>query len=170
MNSFRENYLERVLQKMDELMDSHKKMYDEAEWYDSTFFFEDAEETLGFVFVACQVFILGTIADCADRSEMPIPTKAKEKAMKNAPQFNGARTKIELINSVANYYKHKDEGTPLGETKKILDCYKLLDDEFPISEAFRIITVDEKIDSLAKFLYDWRNHMFNCKIKNGLVV
>ena len=94
MNSFRQNYLERVLQKMDELLASHREMYDESEWYDSTFFFEDAEETLGFVFVACQVFISGTIADCSNRSEMPVPTKAKEKAMKNAPQFNGARTRL----------------------------------------------------------------------------
>lgn len=77
------------------------------------------------------------------------------------PQLKNLRTKIELINAVANYYKHKDEGTPLGQTKEILDAYRLLDEEFPINAAFELLTEDYKIETLAQYLYDWSNHLFN---------
>jgi hypothetical protein len=162
MSLFRKNYLERVLAKLQELMDSHVEMFNNEGWYDGIFLNEDCEETLGFVFVACQTFIVGTIADSSEnRTNGDLSFKDKERAMKNAPQFKNARTKIELINAVANYYKHKDEGKPLGETKKILEAYNLLSEDFPINEAFSILTENHKIETIADYLCGWSNHLFN---------
>jgi hypothetical protein len=100
------NYLNRVLVKLQELPDSHIEMCDEYDWYEENFLSEDSDETIGFVFVACQVFISGTVGDVIKKDKFTY--KEKEKVLKNAPQFNGFRTKIELINAAANYYKHKD--------------------------------------------------------------
>lgn len=83
---FRRNYLERVLSKMQELIDSHIEMNNTTEWYDGLFLLEDSEETLGFVFVACQTFIVATIADSSGKGLKPqLSGKEKERAMKNAP-------------------------------------------------------------------------------------
>jgi hypothetical protein len=168
MNSFRENYLNRVLYKLQELLDDHEAMYMNEEWYDGIFLNEDCEETLGFVFVACQVFITGTIADASGKGRnTEIDFKDKERLMKDAPRFLNQRSKVELINAVANYYKHKDEGIPKGETKRILDAYDLLSKEFLINEAFTLITGESKLESLSSFLFSWRNHVFNTLL-NGL--
>lgn len=165
MTSFRRNYLNRVLSKLQELMDSHFEMHENNEWYDGLFLNEDCQETLGFVFVACQTFIVGVVADSTNINEPELTFKEKDKiksqAMKNAPQFRKARTKVELINALANYYKHRDEGEVMGETKRILESYKLLEEEFLINEAFHMITEDNKIETLANFLFSWSNHMFN---------
>lgn len=158
---FRRNYLERVLKKMQELIDSFIEMNESTPWYDGIFLLEDSEETLGFAFVACQTFIAGTIADTSGKEARLIEDKDKKRAMKNAPLFKNQRTKIELINAVANYFKHKDEGPPFGKTKEILDSYHLLDREFPINGAFELLAEDFKIHSLATFLYEWSNHLFN---------
>lgn len=162
MSMFRKNYLNRVLDKLQELIDEHVEMFDNEEWYDGIFLNEDCEETLGMVFVACQTFIVGTIADslCRD-SASELKNEDKVKAMKNAPQFKNAGTKIELINAVANYYKHKDEGKPHERTRKILDSYGLLSAEFPINEAFDILTENHKVQTLAEYLYDWGSHLYN---------
>lgn len=46
MNLFRNDYLSRVLDKLQELLDSHEAMCQNEGWYDETFLFEDQEETL----------------------------------------------------------------------------------------------------------------------------
>jgi len=162
ITSFRINYLTRTLDKLQELLADHEEMYQTAGWYDETFLFEDQEETLGFAFVACQVFISGCIADSLGRTDKTaISQDDKARIMKNDLQFKGQRTKIELINAVANYYKHKDEGEPSGSTKKILDAYQLLTKEFPINEAFTLITENEELQTLSEYLLNWRNHLFN---------
>jgi hypothetical protein len=162
MTLFRKEYLSRVLDKLQELLDSHEEMCQTAGWYDGDFLLEDREETLGFVFVACQVFITGCIADSLGRIDKPaISPDVKARIMKNAPQFKRQRTKIELINAVANYYKHKDEGETSGSTKKILDGYNLLNKDFPINEALTLITVDDKLETLKEYLLNWRDHLFN---------
>lgn len=167
MSMFRQNYLDRVLTKLQELMNTHYEMHENSDWYDGIFLNEDCQETLGFVFVACQTYIVGTIADTTNMNEPGLNYKKKEKikarAMRNAPQFINSRTKIELINAVANYYKHRDEGDPSGHTKDILDEYYLLEEDFPINEAFAIITKDYKIETLSSYLFNWSNHMFNTR-------
>jgi hypothetical protein len=159
MTSFRINYLNRVLAKLQELLDEHLALCDEYDWYEESFLAEDTEETLGFVFVACQVFISGTVSDVIGKGKFTY--KEKEKALKNAPQIKGFRTKIELINAAANYYKHKDESELSGDTLKIMEGFDLLKADLPLTTALEDLIGDSLIVALSEILIGWRNHLFN---------
>lgn len=165
MSHSRRNYLDRVLLKLQELMNSNFEMSKAHSWYDGLFLNEDCEETLGFVFIACQKFIVGTIGDFSKTElDARLTNEEKKAAMKNAPLFGDVYTKIELINAVANYFKHIDEGELRKETRRILDAYNLLSEEFPINRAFELLTEDFKIESLSSYVYSWSNHMLNSRI------
>lgn len=159
MTVFRMNYLNRMLGKLQDLLDDHIAMCDQYEWYEENFLAEDSDETLGFAFVACQVFISGTVGDVIGKDKFSF--KEKEKVLKNAPLFKGFRTKIELINAVANYYKHKDESEISGETLKIMNGFNLLKEDYPFAVALELIIGNQRITDLADYLFGWRNHVFN---------
>lgn len=150
MTSFRINHLNMFLNKLQELLGDCKDMCKELDWYEENFLLEDWEDTLGFVFITCQIFISSTIGDVLGKNNFT--QKDKERILKNAPQFNGFRTKIELINAIANYYKHKEESNLSGDTLKILKGYNLLTKEFPITETLALIVEDNKLTSL--WFYD----------------
>jgi hypothetical protein len=164
MTVFRVNYLNRMLGKLQELLDSHIQMCDEFDWYEENFLSEDTDDSLGFVFVACQVFISGTVGDVIGKHNFTY--KEKEKALKNAPKFKGFRTKIELINAAANYYKHKDESEIAGDTLKIMEGFGLLKEDYPLLSARELLIGEQPICILANFLIGWRNHVFNTLLKN----
>lgn len=161
MTQFRVGYLNRVLLKLQELLNEHLALCDEYDWYEEHFLDEDTEETLGFVFVACQVFISGTVGDVVGREKFSF--KEKEKLLKNAPQFKGFRTKIELINAAANYYKHKDESELSGDTLRIMEGFGLLKADYPLTTALEDLIGENPIAELSEFLIGWRNHLFNEK-------
>lgn len=144
------------------LLDSHQQSCDEFDWYRENFLAEDTDETLGLVFVACQVFIAGTVGDVIGKGNFNL--KQKEKVLKNDVQFRGFRTRIELINAIANYYKHKDEGEITGDTLKIMEGYQLLKENYPVLTAYELLAEDWTVSSLASYLFDWRNHIFNSAI------
>ena len=81
---------------------------------------EESEPIYGLAFIAFQNYINGSINDFADS------LKEKESYYKlELNSVEGNRSKIELIIGLANYAKHKDEGTPHKGTKDILDYFKL---------------------------------------------
>lgn len=110
---------------------------------------EDTEETLGFVFVACQVFISGTAGDLIGTDKFIY--KEKENLLKDAPQFKGFRTKIELINAAANYYKHEDERELSGDTLKIMEGFGLLQADLPLTTALKDMIGNSPIAALSNF-------------------
>ena len=159
MTSLRISNLNRMLAKLQELLDEHLALCNEYDWYEENFLAENTEETMGFVFLACQVFISGTVGNVIGRDKFTY--KEKEKLLKNAPQFKGFRTKIELINAAANYYKHKDESELSGDTLKIMQGFGLLEKDFPLITTLEELSEDRTVATLSEYLIGWRNHLFN---------
>jgi len=97
-----------------------KNQINEIYWYDGDWFMEESEPIYGLAFIAFQIYINGSIKDFSG------DLKAKETYYKLEQKTNNnTKSKIELIIGLANYIKHKEEGTPHKGTKETLDYFKL---------------------------------------------
>ena len=88
-----------------------KEMGDETPWFDVLWQLEQADNIFGIAFVTAQTYILGTVEDInsirkvANKSEI---SKINYYDDDKSPLPSGA-SRIQLINAIANYYKHRDE-------------------------------------------------------------
>jgi hypothetical protein len=143
---FRYNYLSDTMSALENLIDSFKKKNREEDYYDGFFFLEDSEQTYGLALIAMQNYIYGSINDhlIALKGEKKIAENLYEKLIKDKrklkkyiwknyatqSQINKINNldRIELIISLSNYYKHRDE--IVGLDSNTLNVLKKLDKKF----------------------------------------
>jgi hypothetical protein len=84
------------------------------EWYDGLHARDDAEPLLGLGLVAFQTYAAGTVSDLNQirRSRGKAKLGKHYCYARDSVKVSGAVTRIELINSAANYFKHHDEWDP----------------------------------------------------------
>jgi hypothetical protein len=140
-----------------------RKKIDEIEWYDGLWFLEDSEPIYGLAFIAIQNYINSSVYD---RFESLDKQYLKYK-IGNKIKGTG-RTDIELIISLANYFKHRDHPQNLtGETPKILNDFNLQYDKTldiansPIFKGLEILTKDWNLDVVIKVAESWREKLWS---------
>ena len=78
------------------------------DYFDGVFAQEQAESVFGIAFVTAQTYITGTISDMLDINSNCGLTKTNM-LMIGSPLVASNVSKIKLVNTVANYYKHHEE-------------------------------------------------------------
>jgi hypothetical protein len=154
--------LEITIKGLTETISVLKNQFDEFDWYDGDWFMEESEPIYGLAFIAFQNYINGSINDFADS------LKEKESYYKlEQNSKEGNRSKIELIIGLANYAKHKDEGTPQKGTKDILDHFKLTYydvtylDKSPIFKGLTLLNEDWDLFQVKNIVTAWREYLWS---------
>jgi len=159
---FRVNSLNKTIIGLNGIITELKEKLNENNWYTIDFFLEESEFIYGLIFIAFQNYINGSVKDIAES------LKEKEtyyKLEQNLPV--GSRSRIELIIGLANYAKHKDEGTPHKGTKEILDHFNLnYDDEnyldkSPIFQGLTLLNADWDLFQVKNLVTDWREYLWS---------
>jgi hypothetical protein len=103
--------LENVARDFREAQESSEEFYDVDEAV------EHVESLLGIAFVTAQTYIAGTVSDA---SKITRSTFKKDQLLKDfSDRLSGSEvTKLELCDSIANYFKHHDEWTSTSATNR----------------------------------------------------
>jgi len=168
-NDFRYDWVSVTLHSLNSGFEVIRNKEDQQPWFDGIWQMEYAENIFGLAFVAAQAYILGSVEDVNKIRE----SAGKERIEKNKyysddPQSlpNGI-SRISLINSAANYYKHHDEWDkwPTNGTTKILKDAGILETtEFPLYEvATRLLHKGEyeNMENLLAIISEWREHILS---------
>lgn len=151
-----------IIEGLSETITALKNKLNEIYWYDADWFMEESEPIYGLAFIAFQNYINGSINDFAEN------LKEKEsyyKLEQNCKEWN--RSKIELIIGLANYAKHKDEGTPYKGTKEILDYFNLnytdvtYLDNSPLFQGLTLLNADWDLFKVKNLVTDWREFIWS---------
>jgi len=139
-----------------------REKLDEIEWYDGLWLLEESEPVYGLVFIALQNYINSSIYDRFENLE-------KQYLMyKLGRKINDTeRTDIELIISLANYFKHRDQPKMLfPETQKILNDFSLRFEQdvdienSPIFKGLDLFTANWNIFKLIDTVKEWREKLW----------
>jgi hypothetical protein len=151
-----------IIKGLTETIDILKNQIIEIDWYDGDWFLEESEPIYGLAFIAFQNYINGSINDFADS------LKEKETYYKLEPKpNNNSKSKIELIISLANYIKHKEEGTPHKGTKETLDNFNLIYenvtylDNSPIFQGLTLLDDSWDLFKIKDFVTEWREFLWS---------
>jgi hypothetical protein len=135
----------------------------DIEWYDGLWLLEESEPIYGLAFVAIQNYINSSVYDRFDSLDKQYLKYKIGNKIKNT-----GRTDIELIISVANYFKHRDHPKNLiGETPKILNDFNFQFDKevditnSPIFKALDIFSENWNLDVLIKAAESWREKLWS---------
>lgn len=128
---------------------------------------EYAEYFHGAVLVACQAYAVGTVSDI---NEIEAANHKKIDLYKHKETNYHEYTYVELINALANFFKHNEEWSiwPVNETTKTLRYYRIDENtEFPLYQGIKII-IGESSDlrDLCEILEDWRFSLLNTRQKS----
>lgn len=160
-HDFRAKSLYMVVEGLAKSIAELEKNVEAIHWYDGDWLMEETEPIYGLAFIAFQNYINGSISDFDG------DIKQKNTFYKKAPLIeNSNRTNIELIITLANYAKHKDEGDPHPGTSTVLDAfdfkYKNLIylDEGPIFRGLAILNADYDLFKIMETVISWREHLW----------
>lgn len=134
-----------------------KNQINEIEWYDADWFLEESEPIYGLAFVAFQIYINGSIKDFAGTLN-----EKKEFYRLEHNCTEGKKSRIELIIALANFAKHKEEGTPQTGTRRVLDYFKLnyndiaYLDKSPIFQGLTLLNEDWDLYKIKDNVKEWR--------------
>ncbi len=162
---FRIESLRITIQGLENSISELRNKIETIHWYDGLWFIEESEPIYGLVFIALQNYINSSIFDRFESLEKQYLKYKIGKRIKNTD-----RTEIELIISIANYYKHRDHPSNLiGETPKILKDFNLqfgkdVDVEnSPILKGLEIIAKNGELEILIKAVENWRENLWTVK-------
>ena len=139
---------------------------DEEKGFDGLCAQEHADTLLGLGFVAAQTYVLGAWTDLNRvRNRDGQSALTKHQCYASDPiTVSAAVTRIQLVNAVANYFKHHDEWSdwPANETTQILGRVGITKTaDFPCVEATRLLCGESwKMIVLHQIVREWRAHIF----------
>lgn len=147
-----------------------KMKLDELEWYDGLWLLEESEPICGLAFIAMQNYINSSIYDRFESMEK------QYLAYKMGNKISGTeRTDIELIISIANYFKHRDHPNDLsGETSRILADFHLHSyqgadiSNSPIFKGLEIFSENWEFKEYVKAVEIWRAKLWLIDCDNKL--
>ncbi len=159
-NDHRAKSLNMIIKGLTETIVILKNQINEIHWYDGDWFMEECEPIYGLAFIAFQNYINGSIKDFADSLK-------EKKTYYKLEQNSNNKSKIELIIGLANYIKHKEEGTPHKGTKEILDYFKLnyenviYLDNSPIFQGLTLLNEDWDLFKIKVYVTEWREFLWS---------
>jgi hypothetical protein len=144
----------------------------DPEWYDGLHACDDAEPLLGLGFVAFQTYALGTVQDL-NRILTRHWKREKDKHKYYCCDpivLKGGVTRMQLINAVANYFKHHDEWSrwPTLKDRGFNDAQVLArvgiteKTEHPCIEATNLLCCTSwNMIVVHQIVLEWRAHLIN---------
>ena len=136
--------------------------FNENDWYDGFWLLEESEPIYGLAFIAIQNYINSSIYDKFESIEKQYMIYKRDDKIENS-----GRTKIELIISIANYFKHRDHPLDLkGDTAKILTDLNLKFDkdldisESPIFKGLDMFSESWDLNEIIRIAEDWREKIW----------
>ena len=144
------------------------------DYFDGLFAEEQAESIFGIAFLTAQIYITGTISDISEISGENVLSKSKMLSI-GSPEISNGITKVLLINTIANYYKHHEEWSGWEVNRLNRKTIETLNScginegcEFPCHEAAQIIWPNEvlcELNYLLNILVEWRENLMH-RVKN----
>ncbi len=139
-----------------------RERVDAKDYYDGLWLLEESEPIFGLAFVAVQNYINSSIYDRFENLD------DKSERYKLGEIINDfARTDIELIISIANYFKHRDDAKDLhrNTTKTLQDFNFQFDKDInlensPIIKGLEIFSKDLKFGSVIHSVKNWREKLW----------
>lgn len=138
------------------------------DYFDGAFAQEQAETIFGIAFVTAQTYIVGTVSDMSEINSKGNLSKADMLTI-GSPIVVDNITKVQLINTIANYYKHFEEWSGWkveGHNKKTIEtlnkCGISGQTPYPCHEAAKIIWPTEvlcELNFLLNILVEWRKNL-----------
>lgn len=158
---YRKQSLIKVIEGLQVTINELSEVVELGGWYDGSWFQEESEPIYGLGLIALQHYINGSIKD---RFEI---VKGKEHYYKTDSILIGfQRTGIELIVSLANFSKHKEEGSPHKHTRECLEHFGLnctegadLNDS-PIFSGIEILSSTWNLLEIADSVMTWRESLW----------
>lgn len=146
----------------DNLFERNKK----EPWFDGYWMNEYGEVLFGTLLVACQAYCLQALSDINEvRGSLGLDALSKLDAYKMHHGSKRKHSAIELINSAANCFKHRDEWAeiwPDNITTKTLAYYSITSDcEYPLNEAREVIETELGYDRLYSLVSEWRKELIS---------
>jgi hypothetical protein len=157
-----------------------QRQMDDKEWFDGLHAREEAEPLLGLGFVAFQTYAVGTVSDLNQirRGRDSGKLTLKDCYACDPVKMKGVVTRLELIHSTANYFKHHDQWPkpwPTSSTAKtrmerlIAENVNTLGvvgitekTEFPCIDAVDLLCgTSWELIVLHQILKEWRAHLFS---------
>lgn len=153
--------LDMTIKGLTETISVLRNQINEIHWYDGDWFMEESEPIYGLAFIAMQNYINGSIKDFDDS----LKEKKSFYKIEHNPTIN-KKSRIELIISLANYAKHKEEGTPHRRTKETLDHFSLnyenvtYLDNSPIFQGLELLSKDWNLFEIKNYVTEWREFLW----------
>lgn len=149
-----------VLRLLDEKMELIISQAPDFGQLDATGHLDELEHLLGFGIVGVQTYI----TDMSSFAGLP-----KHETFKFGPKTDLGTSKVQIINAVANYWKHRSEWVLNGGGKR-KEAVEMLfkeagystDTEYPVSGVLTelLSPLDTRLSNLSGILFEWRNTMF----------
>ncbi len=149
--------------------ESLRKRTDDDAWFDGIWQRENAEAIYGVVFVVSQTYIVGVVEDVNKiRVNKGQERFSKISCYSDDPlHLQNGISRILLINSIANYFKHHDEWErwPTNPTTQTLAKVGILENtEFPCCSAITLLCEQsdlENPENLLRIISEWRKHILS---------
>jgi len=130
-------------------------------WFDGLFIIEYGDILYGALLVAAQAYLVGVVSDLNEVRMSKGRRKLDKISIYRAHEVtNNGYSIIELINSGANYFKHREEWGerwPSNLTTQTLTAYSITPtSDSPLSEICEIIIDQVEFESLSVLLSQWR--------------
>ncbi|KZX68608.1 hypothetical protein A3712_13235 [Vibrio sp. HI00D65] len=143
---------------IDKLLDRNRT----EPWFDGLWVSEYSEVLYGSLLVSAQAYCLGSLRDINEiRTSLGLNKITKDKAYRSHRIKVQGYSLIELINSAANYFKHRDEWTyiwPDNYTTRVLTAFSM-DCEFLINHVKTLIESEYAYKTLSNLASEWRNDL-----------
>ncbi len=150
-----------VLRLLDEQMDMVTTQAEDFGHFESTGFYDELEHLLAFGIVGVQTYL----TDMASFAGL-----SKHETFKYGDKTNSGTSKVQIINAVANYWKHRSEWVLDGGGKRKEAIDKLFEEvgyttgiDYPVSGVITelLAPLDTRLFNLNGILVRWRNEMFS---------
>ncbi len=158
-HDFREKSLFMIIDGLQKSVKELEQNIDDIHWYEGDWFMEESEPIYGLAFIAFQNYIIGSIGDIEGSTKTKLSYYKKDKVI---PDYSN--TTIELIITLANYAKHRDEGL-YKSTKLVLNAFQLKYeniiylDEAAIFQGLNLLDKDWDLFKIKKYVTDWRESL-----------
>lgn len=163
---YRVESLTTIVNGLENAINKLKKQIKDVDWYDVDWCLEEIEPIYGLSFIAFQNYINGSIKDFIGELN-----DSKHQLYKLGNNKENSKSMIELIIALANYSKHKEEGTPHKGTKDILDYFQLTYenvtylDKSAIFEGLTLLDSSWDLLNIMKIVTEWRELLWNQEVK-----
>lgn len=139
-------------------------------WFDGFWMNEYGEMLFGSLLVVSQAYCVASVADINKiRESLGLVKLSKKDAYNDHHSANQGFSLIELLNSAANCFKHRDEwenGWPNNYTTKTLHAFSITaETEFPINVVLQLIEFDSGYKKITNLVSEWREGLI-VKAKN----